>query len=162
MHAIATRHAPHEFSLLIGKRDGKSVVLQLTAHLEGFTPQQFAHAGIPLCHILLAVGIGQREHGIAMGHLGELLVEVAAHALCGRVGVGHLGMPGLQVLQLMHQEVELLVADDGLVEHIVTVVMLVQLAPQLLDSVLLGHNECLCELAAKLRKVGRKTKRNEE
>ena len=43
-------------------------------------------------------------------------------------------MPGLQVLQLVHQEVEVLIADGGLVQHVITVVMLVKLLAELLDA----------------------------
>ena len=67
-----------------------------------------------------------------MLYLPELLVQVTAHTLGWRVGVGHLRMTGFQILQLVHHEVEFLVADGRLIQHVITVVMLVQLFPQLL------------------------------
>ena len=74
---------------------------------------------------MLAVGVREREHGVFVGHLPELLVQVAAHTLSGTVGVGHLGMAGLKVLQLVHQEVEFLIRDRRLVLNVIAMVMLV-------------------------------------
>ena len=74
-----------------------------------------------------------------MSHLRELRVQVAAHALGRRVGICHLRMSGLQVLQLVHQEVEVLIADGRLVQHVITVVMFVKLLSELLDALYLVH-----------------------
>ena len=139
MHTVATRHRPHQAALLVGERDAQSVVLHFAAHLEGLAVQTAAHAVVPVGHILFAVGVGQREHRISVGHLLEFLVQVGAHTLRRRVGVGHLGMARLQFLQLLHLEIELLVADDWLVQHVVAVVMVVQFASQLLNSLFLVH-----------------------
>ena len=75
-----------------------------------------------------------------MFHLAEFFIQVAAHPLGRGVGVCHLGMLRLQVLQLMHQEVEFLIADGRLVQHVVTVVVLVQFLAQLVDSLYLVHH----------------------
>ena len=48
----------------------------------------------------------------------------------------------------MHQEVEVLVADGRLVQHVVAVVVFVQFLAQLYDSLFLIH--CLQNLATKL------------
>ena len=64
-----------------------------------------------------------------MLHLPELLIQVAAHALGRGVLVCHLRMFRLQILQLVHHEVELLIAYRRLVQHVVLVIMLVQLFP---------------------------------
>ena len=74
-----------------------------------------------------------------MRYLTELRLQVAAHALRRRVGVGHLRMAGFQVLQLMHQLVEVVVADARLVQHIVPVVVLMQFTPQLPYPLFLVH-----------------------
>ena len=74
-----------------------------------------------------------------MGDLCELLVQVTTHALGRGVGVCHLRMFRLQVLQLMHEEVEVLIADGGLVQHIITVIMFVKLLAKLLDALYLVH-----------------------
>ena len=62
-----------------------------------------------------------------MRHLTEFLVQVAPHSLGWRVRVVQLRMLRLQVLQLPHQTVKLLIVDNGLVQHIVTVIMFMQL-----------------------------------
>ena len=49
-------------------------------------------------------------------------------------------MLGLQVLQLMHQEVELLIADRGLVQYVVSVVVLMQFFPKLFNAFDLVHS----------------------
>ena len=49
-------------------------------------------------------------------------------------------MAGLKILQFVHQLVEIVVADLGLVQHIILIVMVVQLAPQLLYSLFLVHD----------------------
>ena len=62
-----------------------------------------------------------------MHHLLKALVQVAAHALCGRVRVEILRICFLQVLQLTHQFVILLVRDHRVVEHIILRVVAVKL-----------------------------------
>ena len=62
------------------------------------------------------------------------LGQVTAHTLRGRERVGILRVTFLQLLQLTHHPVELLVADGGLVEHIVVMVVLVELPAQLLNA----------------------------
>lgn len=74
-----------------------------------------------------------------MNHLAELRLQVAAYALGRRIGVCHLRMAGLQILQFVHQLVEIVVADLGLVQHIILIVMLMQLASQLLNTLFLVH-----------------------
>ena len=146
MNTVATGHGLHQTAIHVGERDGKSVVLHFAAHLEGLSPQSAAHAVVPLAHVLLAVGVGQRQHGIFVGHLLELTAQVASHALRGRVRVGHFGVQGFQILQFVHQQVELLVADDGLVQHVVAIVVLVQFAAQLRYALLFlrcAHREML-------------------
>ena len=66
-----------------------------------------------------------------MGHLPELLVQVAAHALCGTVGVGHLRVARFQFLQLVHQEIKLLIRNGRLILNVIAMVMLVQFAAKL-------------------------------
>ena len=66
-----------------------------------------------------------------MGHLPELLVQVAAHALGGTVGVGHLRVARFQFLQFVHQEIKLLIRNGRLILNVIAMVMLVQFAAKL-------------------------------
>ena len=81
MHTIATGNGLRQLSVDIGEGDGKSVVLHLTAYLEILTGQALLHTLVPVGHILLVIGVSQREHRVLVLHLSELLVQVAAHAL---------------------------------------------------------------------------------
>ena len=92
--------------------------------------QSLLHALVPLPHFLFAVGVGQGEHGAAVCHLCELVVEVTPHPLRRTVGVEAFGMRLLQVLQFAHELVELQVADTRLVKHVVPVIVFVQLLAQ--------------------------------
>ena len=49
-------------------------------------------------------------------------------------------MLGLKVLKLVHHKVEVLVANGRLVQHIITVVMLVKLLAELLNTLYLVHD----------------------
>ena len=127
MYAVATCHGLHQFAVNVYQRDGETVVLHLAAHLKLLTSQSTLHGLIPVAHILLVIGVGQRQHGITVLHLPELCLQVTTHTLGRRVGVGHLWVARLQVLQLVHQLIEVVVTDAGLVLHVIPVVMLMQL-----------------------------------
>jgi hypothetical protein len=57
--------------------------------------------------------------------------RLAADALSGRVGRDELGMVGLDGAQLVEERVVLVVADLGIVEDVVAVAVVVELAAQL-------------------------------
>ena len=139
LHPVAARHGLHQPPADVGKADGQPVVLQLAAHLERLAAKPAAYRLVPLGHVLSVVGVGQREHRVAVGHLAELLADVTAHALRWRRGVGHFGVACLEGLQLAHHRVKLLVADCRLAEHVVIVVMFVQLLAQLQYPFLFVH-----------------------
>jgi hypothetical protein len=140
MSAVATSDSPDEASLLIGKRDGQTVVLHLTTNLEVLALKTALHLIIPLLYVLLVVGVGKREHRIAMGDLTELLSDIATHAHGGRVGIVKLRMTSLKVLKLVHEEIKLLVGYDRAIQNIITVIMLVELLAQLYYSFGFSHN----------------------
>ena len=49
-------------------------------------------------------------------------------------------MTAFEVLQFMHEHIELLVCDGGLVEHIVIMIVLVQLLSEIYDAFCFVHN----------------------
>ena len=98
IHTVTSCHRLRQTAINVGERDAQTVVFHLTAYLEILACQTFPDRFVPVAHILLTVGIGQREHRIAMGHLTELGIQVAAHTLRGRIGIIHVRMTGLQVL----------------------------------------------------------------
>ena len=139
LHTVATGNSLGEATIDVGERDTETVVLHLAAHLEILASQSLLHGVVPVAHVLLRIGVGQRQHGVLVRHLTELRLQVATHALRRRIGIGHLGMAGFQVLQFVHQLVEVIVADTRLVQHVIPVVVLMQLAPQLLYPLFLVH-----------------------
>ena len=64
-----------------------------------------------------------------MAYCRKILTEVAAYTLGGRVGVIHVRMLLLKCFELMHQVVEFLIGNCGPVQHIVIVIVCVQLLP---------------------------------
>ena len=139
MHAVAARHATHESAVNVGERNGQSVVLHFATHLKGFAIESAAHAVVPCSHILLIIGIGKREHGILVRHLRKLLIQVAAHALCRRVGIVQFWVTGFKLLKFVHKPVELHIGDFRLVEHIILVIVLMQHLAQIYDTFFFVH-----------------------
>jgi len=89
-----------------------------------------------------AGGLVQAEDGGRVRDLDEPLGGRRADTLRGRVGRDQLRVCRLQRPQFIHQRIVLGVADDGLAQHVVTIVMIVDLAPQLrdtCDNFKLGH-----------------------
>ena len=139
LHAVAARDGAHEAPVLVVERDAQAVELQLAANLKRLAAQALADALVELAHLILVVGVGEREHRPLVSHGNELLREVAANALSGRIGVVELGVALLQVLQLAQQGVELLVGDGRSIQHVIVVVVAVQLGAQLHYAFLLSH-----------------------
>ena len=69
-----------------------------------------------------------------MAHLLETARRLGADALGGRVRRHEVRMFCLQGKQLIQQRVELSVADFGLIEHVVQVVVPVDLPPEVLET----------------------------
>ena len=105
-HAIATGHRLDEASLLVDQRDGGAIVFQLGHQFERLV-QRPAHLLIEIAHLRLGIGVAQREHRVLMHDLGELLGEITAYTMRGRIGIVVSGIGLLQLLQLTHLLVEL-------------------------------------------------------
>ncbi len=80
-------------------------------------------------------GVSEAEHGPAVANGGELLQGRRADALGGGVGCDQLGVGFLQLLELAKEAVVVGVADLRGVEDVVAVVVVLELAAQLLDSI---------------------------
>ena len=139
LHTVATGQGLHQFAVPVVQGDGKAVVLQFGTHLEGLAVKAVGDALVELAHLLQIVGICQGKHRAAVRHGAELVVQVAAHALGGGIGVRHIRILLLQVLQAVHHLVEFLVGDDGGIQHIIIIVMPVQLFPQAYDAFSFVH-----------------------
>ena len=99
LDSVASRYRLIEFAFPIMKADAEAVELQFAAYLERCALQPFADTFVELLHFLSVVGVGQAEHGTAVKHRLELVVQVASHTLRGAVGVEYFGVCVLQILQ---------------------------------------------------------------
>ena len=84
-------------------------------------------------HILIIEGILQRQHRHDMPDLTEGTDRSATHALSRGCGIGPFGMRRLECRQLMEEAVVLGVGDQGRIEHIVGMVMALELPAQRVD-----------------------------
>ena len=131
--AVAARDGLHELAIAIVRRHGKAVHLQFGHVAELGAAQQFAHAAVEIAQFAFVQGVIQAQHGRAVRHLDETFARLAAHALGGRIGRQQFGMLRLQIAQLAHQRVVFGVADLGLVENVVQVLVVAQRFAQLFD-----------------------------
>src|SRR5215211_278579 len=95
-----------------------------------------AHSRGPGSQLLLRARVAEREHRLAVGDLLQVLDRLGTDALGGRVGRDELGMLGLEPAQLVEQRVVDVVVDGGVVEDVVAVVVVLELAAQLRGAVL--------------------------
>ena len=116
--------------MLIEERDAQAVELQFATNVERLAAQTLRHALIERLHVATRIGVAQREHGTLVHHLLEIVGEVATYSLRRRIGVAHLGMPLFKFLQFVHHVVELAVGNLGSVEHIIIIIVSVQLFAQ--------------------------------
>ena len=85
--------------------------------------QEAERALVKLLHLLLGGDVAERQHGQAVPHLAELGQRRGADLLRGRGRVGEVGMRGFQVGQTPEEPVVLGVADDRIVQYVVTMIM---------------------------------------
>ena len=128
--AVAPRHRLHQPAVLVDERDGGTVELQFAHQLKLLTHQSRAHPVVKGSHLFNRIGVAQRQHGIAVLDLRKGPVDVVAHPLRRRVGVEILGIGLLELLQLVHHLVEGAVVDGRGIQHIVVIVVLVELLAQ--------------------------------
>jgi hypothetical protein len=72
-----------------------------------------------------------RQHRLRVADLDQIGDRLPAHTLRGRVRRDQLGMLGFERPQLVQQGVVLVIADLGIVEHVVAVAVVLELPPQL-------------------------------
>ena len=129
--AVPARGALHEASPLVGEGDGEAVDLRLRREGEVVASRAFGGAAVPVGQVLGAAGVAEAEEGGAVLDRGERLEGGGADALGGGVGGDELGEGFFQPAQLVQELVVLAVADLGRVEHVVAVVVVIDVRPQL-------------------------------
>ena len=134
-HPVTTCQGTHQRTVLIVQRNAQTVELQFTADRERFAVQTRLHAFIKFAHVVAVVRVAEREHRSLVFHLFERLVQVAAHALSGTVGVVAFRVCSFERLEFVHEFVELPVGDFRSVLYVIQVVMVVQGCPELVYAV---------------------------
>ena len=95
--AVTAGHGAHQLAVFVGQGNGRAVVLQLATDFEVLV-QGLLHPFVEVGHLTFGVGVAQREHGIFVGYLREVLVQVAAYTHGGRILIRIFGVLLLQVL----------------------------------------------------------------
>ena len=129
--AVATRGTLHQPTVLIAQADRQAVELGLGTERWFVLAQRVADAAHEVAYLLVAEGIGQRQHRDRMPHLGEATVGLLANAMRGGVGIIELWMRRLQRFQFAHQSIVFGVRNRRIVEHVVAVIGVTDLRAQL-------------------------------
>ena len=145
--AVPPGRTLHQEAVLVAQADGQAVQLGLGAvfHLLHF--QQLAHALVEIGHLPVAEGIAQGQHGHGMADFGKFLQGLGAHSLSGGIRGNQFGMGGLQFLEFAHEAVILAVRNLRVIQHVVTVVVVIDLLAQLTNPRFQGLVVHLCSLA---------------
>ena len=130
---VAARRSRGEHAVLVDELDRHPVDLRLADVLDPLEVQELPDAGIELRHLLPRRDVVEREHRVAMTHRLELLEGHGADPLRRRVGARELRMLGFQLLETAEEGVVLGVRDERVVEHVVAVIVVLDLAAEPLD-----------------------------
>ena len=139
--SVPAGQGPDELSSGVTEADGRAVEFQFTAVGE-FLSGGLAYPSVKVLQFLNVIGIAEREHGPAVTELtefpraGRSAGYVAAYFYCRRVGRSQFGIHLFQGGQLHHHYIVLKIRYLGIIEHIVPVVVPVELLPQELYSLL--------------------------
>jgi len=109
----------------------QAVQLQLRDIFVRLALQQIPDALVEPTHFLFVESVVQAEHRRAVPHLDETLARLAADTLGGRIGCYKLRVGGFQLLQPAHQPVIFGVGDFRPVEHVIQMLVVMQLFAQI-------------------------------
>ena len=140
LHAIAPRDRLHQLAVHIRQRDAQSVIFHLGTDLEVLAFKTLLHTIVEVPDLTLIIGISQRQHRVFMRHSLERLVQVASHPLRRRVRVGILRIEQLKIFQTMHHLVKVIIRNRWLIQHIIIIIVLLQLLPELIYFFFWSHN----------------------
>ena len=119
--------------------DRKAVEFGLTNVFHRFiTPQTVPYPSVKIPQFIVRKGVIQRKHGQAMDHLGKGVVTAGTNTLGGGIRCHELGMCGFQGLQFPHQTIVFRIRNGGLVQHVVTIIVVVNNLAKFLDTTFRG------------------------
>ena len=133
--AVATGGAASEAAVFVGEDDGQAVYFGFDDIVEGlvFVVEQFAVAGLPCQDFGGVEGVAQAEDGGGMDDFIEFFGDGGARPLGGGVGGDELGVGGFELDELFVEGIVLGIADDGGIEDVVAVEMVVELVAEGLE-----------------------------
>ncbi|MNI17184.1 hypothetical protein D3C73_705460 [compost metagenome] len=138
--AIAAGRAAHQHAILIQQADGQAIELGLTAIFNGCAAteqvarrqvQAFGHPAVELTHVGFFEGVAEAEHRHFVTHLGERRQRRAAHSLGRRIAGDQFRIGGFKRFELVEQPIVLGVGNARLIQHVIAIVVLIQLGTQL-------------------------------
>ena len=132
--AVAAGGRLHERAPLVGQRHGHAVDLGLAREGERLEVEVGRLAAQPLApgpQLVLAERVVEAHHRDAVAHLLEQARRRRAHGVRRRVGCRQRGIVRLELPQLDHEEVVFGVGDLGRIEHVVQLVVVDDLLPEL-------------------------------
>ena len=122
--AVPPRGAQGQRAVLVAQAHGHAVDFQFDR--VGVLPvrtQQVADAAVEVPDLLIVVRVADGEHGHGVPDDGKGRGGRTPDALGGRIGGNQVGVGRFQVLQLGHQHVVVVIADDRIVEYEVPVIV---------------------------------------
>src|SRR5262245_48181059 len=136
--AVPAGGALLEMAVLVGQGNGDTVDLQLDDVGHVFIAEQPADAAVELLQLFGVMGVVDRQHRHGMPHLREALDGMRLDALRRTVGCDELRMRLFELLKLCIQFVVVTVGDFRHRLDVVLVVVVADLAAQLIDAVFGG------------------------
>ena len=133
--AVATGGTTGEAAVFVGEDDGQAVYFGFDDVVEGlgFVVEQFAVAGLPCPDFGGVEGVAQAENGDRVNDFGEFFGDGAARPLGGGIGGDEFGVGGFELDELLVEGVVFGVADEGGIEDVVAVEVVVELVAEGLE-----------------------------
>ena len=131
--AVAARDGAQHLSVLVVHGHRQPVQLQFGDVFKRLALEQLADALVEGAHFIFVQRIVQAQHRRTVPDFHEAFAWFAADALGGRFGCDQIGLLGFQLLQPPHHPVILGVADLGPIQHVIQVLVVMQLFAQIFD-----------------------------
>src|SRR5262245_25016120 len=131
--AVAARRAARERAVLVDQLDRDAVDLRLADVLDAFAAEETAHALVERSHLLPRRDSLRRMHRVATADGAEMLERRGTDTLGRGVRRAQLGVLLLELLQPAEHRVVLRVRDERVVEHVIAVVVALDLVTETRD-----------------------------
>jgi hypothetical protein len=129
--AVATRGGAMKLTIAVHDGDREAVEFRFGGVIDrAFATQALTHLAVEIREIFFRESVLERQHRHRMLDLAELRGGRAGHALRRRILCDELRMRRLDRAQLLHEPVVFRVRNRGLVEHVIAVIVAVDLLAQ--------------------------------